>query len=217
MVKGFATPTTILPLKRLLASPARVIAERPDIRAAERDLAYRAALKDAAFAQYYPKVSLSALFGFESATTGSLLQSASRAGTLSGGLTMPIFDFGRIRANINEADANGKEALAVYEKTVLVALSEVEQALAAIAAEERNYSKLTKAVAANQLAVTLAQERYRIGRDSYVNVLLSQQNFYTAKNAQAQSRGEILIQQVRLYKALGGGWHVDSGSIKGQD
>jgi NodT family efflux transporter outer membrane factor (OMF) lipoprotein len=203
-------------LDAVLASPSTVIAVRPDIRAAERELSYRVALKDVAFAQYYPKLSLSGLLGFESGKSGSIFKSTSKAWTLGGGLSLPIFDFGRIRATINEADANGQEALVTYEKTVLGALSEVESALAAIAAEERNYQKLTEAVEANQLAVTLAEERYRIGRDAYLNVLTAQQNLYTASNAQAQSRGEILIQQVRLYKALGGSWKNDK-QFKGDE
>ncbi|MFZ4540425.1 MAG: efflux transporter outer membrane subunit [Rickettsiales bacterium] len=200
-------------LNMVLASPSTVIAERPDIRAAERELSYRAALKDVAFAQYYPKLSLSGLLGFETGKSGSIFKSTSKVWTLGGGLSLPIFDFGRIRADINQADAIGQEALAAYEKTVLGALSEVESTLAAIATEQRNYQKLTDAVEASQLAVTLAEERYRIGRDAYLNVLTAQQNLYTASNAQAQSRGEILIQQVRLYKSLGSGWKNNTTNV----
>lgn len=189
-----------------LATPAAVLAERPDIKAAEEDIKYRVALKDIAFAQYYPKISISALLGLESAKISKLIQGGSIAANAGAGLSLPIFDFGRIKAQVKNADAQTEEALAVYEKTVLTAVSEVESAVSAIENERKHFKALQTAYQSAKLSYKLANSRYKAGLTSYLNVLEAQKSLNQTSQLMAQSNADILINQVRLYKTLGGGW-----------
>lgn len=202
---------TIPAADQLLAAPAAVLANRPDVRAAEKQLHYTAALKDIATAQYFPSISLAALFGVASGSTAKLSNTESHNWSVSAGINIPLFDFGRIRAQIDEADAQGQEAIAQYEKTVLAALSDVESAISGYRSEQQHFADLSASVDANQLALTLAQVRYQHGLSSYLNVLVAQRALYDAKSLQADSQLNICIQAVRLYKALGGGWRTDEG------
>ena len=189
-------------LAGLLATPANVLAGRPDVMAAEKNLVYTAALRDVAFTQYFPTLSLAALFGAESSSSNVFLNPASRMWSATGGLTSPIFDFGRIHAQVKQADAAGQEALAQYQKAVLAALSDVESALVAYQHEQQHNNALESSVKANALALSFAETRYNNGLVPYMDVLTAQKALYEAELASAQSRLQLCVDLVRLYKAL---------------
>lgn len=188
----------------ILATPIDVIEHRPDVQAAKHQVQVDAALKDVAFSQFFPKLSLSALLGSETGSASRLFADPSRTWSLSSGLGMPIFDFGRIRSQMKKADAIAQESMAQFEKTVLLSLKEVESALAAFSSEHEHYQDLTRATKASSLSLKLATERYKNGLSSYLNVLDAQKTLYSAEEAQTLSAYEISIALVLLNKALGG-------------
>ena len=123
-------------------------------------------------------------------------------------LSWPIFDAGRIRANIAVQDARTEQQLTTYAQTVLTALEDVENALVAYSREQVRRVQLADAVAANQQAVALATDLYRAGLGTFLNVLDSQRSLFASQSDLAQSETTIATNMVALYKALGGGWET---------
>jgi multidrug efflux system outer membrane protein len=122
----------------------------------------------------------------------------------------PIFDAGRIRANIAVQDARTEQQLTTYEQTVLTALEEVENALVASGREQRRRVQLADAVTTNQQEVALAADLYGVGLGTFLNVLDSQRALLASQSDLAQSEATIATNMVALYKALGGAgrpWH----------
>lgn len=197
-------PVAASPL--LLATPAAVIANRPDVRSSEQDLIAKNAARRVATAQYFPSVSLPAAFGWQAQRTGDLIGGGSLLWSLAAGINVPIFDFGRIRADINLADANAEESFLNYQKTVQGALSDVETALSDYLAAVNRAPQLAKAVDANQTAVAIAQERYKSGLTNYLEVTTAEQSLYESQQSALQNQADMSSRLVTLYKAMGGGW-----------
>lgn len=195
-----SAPVPVLPETLLLESPASVIATRPDLREAERNLAAATALQGAAIADLYPRLSLSGLLGRQNASS----LPASTIWSAASGLAMPVFDFGRIRARIDAADARQREALAAYEQAALRALEEVETALSSYHNEEQRRQSLEAAAQSSERAVSIADDRYRKGTSAYLDVLVAQRDLYVAQAALARSRADVSRHAVALLKALGG-------------
>ena len=124
------------------------------------------------------------------------------------GVTWPLFDAGRIRANIEVQDAQAERALIVYQQTVLTALQEVENALTVYASEQQRRASLAQAVDANKKAVSLATELYSQGQTDFLNVISAKQQLFQSEDALAQSDRSIGTNLIALYKALGGGWQA---------
>lgn len=121
-----------------------------------------------------------------------------------------MFDMGRIRSNIAQREALLEQSLITYEKTVLTALREVEDALIALAKEEEHREATKEAVAANRKAVKLATQLYTEGQTDFLNVLQSQRSLYLTEDALVQSTAAIATDLVALFKALGGGWEPEA-------
>src|SRR5690606_10554027 len=115
--------------RAILASPAAVIRYRPDLRAAERRLASATAMQGAAIAELFPRISLSAFLGLRNTDVENLFKSAAFSYSAGASLLQPLVNFGRIRAGIDLADAQQREAYVAFEKAVLEALREMETAL----------------------------------------------------------------------------------------
>jgi outer membrane protein TolC len=184
------------------------VRNRPDIRQAERTLAAATAIQGVALSEMYPKLSLSTALGLGSKQTSTLLTGSSKTWSLGAGALLPLFDFGRIRADIDTADALQEQAFLTYQKTVLNALKEVENALVAYMQEKQRLDLITKSVAAQATATQLIDARYRNGLISFLEVLDAKRSLYTAQLAEAQSRAALSMDLVALYKALGGGWQI---------
>lgn len=199
-------PIPALPPTAHVGLPAELLRRRPDIRRAERQLAAASAEVGAATADLYPKFSLTGAFGLQSVSASDWFTGRSRFWSIGPTISWPIFDAGRIRANIEVRNAQQEQALRNYEKSVLTALGDVESALVNYAKEQSRYRSLLEATAANRRAVDLANELYRQGLVAFLNVLDAQRTLYVTENDLAQSEANMASNLVLLYKALGGGW-----------
>ncbi|HXE56283.1 MAG TPA: efflux transporter outer membrane subunit, partial [Tepidisphaeraceae bacterium] len=186
--------------------PTDLVRRRPDIRRAERQLAAATARVGVATAQLYPRLSLSGTFGFDATKFTHIADWSSRYYSIGPSIIWPIFDAGRIRANINIQNENVSQAMSGYEQTVLNALEDVENSLVAYSREQLRRQALSEAVDANRTAVDLANQQYRQGVVDFLTVLESERSLYGAQDALAQSDAQISGDLVSLYKALGGGW-----------
>jgi outer membrane protein TolC len=119
-----------------------------------------------------------------------------------------IFDAGRIRSNIRVQNARQEQALANYEKTVLVSFEDVENALTSYAKEQIHRQSLMAAVQADQQALEISRQYYRSGLADFLNVLDAQRSLYQTQDALVQSELAVSLDVVALYKALGGGWRI---------
>jgi outer membrane protein TolC len=123
-------------------------------------------------------------------------------------VSWPIFDAGKIRANIEVKNAQQEQVLIQYEKTILTALQDVENSLVNYSREQARYRSLIEAVAANRRAVEMSNELYVKGLVDFLNVLENQRSLYASENDLAQSQATMASNLVALYKALGGGWEM---------
>lgn len=189
--------------------PSELLKRRPDIRHTERQLAYANASVGVATAELYPKVNLAAFLGLQNMTITDFTP-VGKSWSAASTLTMPIFNWGKLNANILSKKAQFEQAFLSYQATVLGAFQEVEDALIAYSKEQERHKALAQAVAANQLAVALANERYEKGLTGFIDVLQTQQALYQAESNLSASDGKLSTNLVALYKALGGGWQAEA-------
>jgi outer membrane protein, multidrug efflux system len=203
-----AAPIPTVPPEVPVGLPADLLRRRADIRRAERQLAAATARIGVAEADLYPKLSLTGSLGLESLKLADLTQGASRFWSVGPTLSWPIFDAGRIRANIAVQDARTDQQLSTYAQTVLTALEDVENALVAYSREQVRRTQLAEAAEANRRALALANDLYRNGLGTFLNVLDSERALFSSESDLAQSEATVSTDVVALYKALGGGWET---------
>jgi NodT family efflux transporter outer membrane factor (OMF) lipoprotein len=199
-------PIPVTPPTVAVGIPAETVTRRPDIRKAESELAAQTALVGVATADLYPKLRLSGTIGLEAMKSADFFQSASRFWSYGPGVSWNVFDAGAIRGNIEVQSAMQEQSLITYEKTVLNAMEEVENALTAYAEEQLRRDRLQDTVDAAQRAETLARDKYRAGLMDFTTVLVAQRSLYSFQEQLAISDGAVTSNLVQLYKALGGGW-----------
>ncbi len=197
-----------LPPRIPIALPSDLLWQRPDIRRAERQLAAATAEIGVATAELFPSFSLGALIGLESIDLSRLVTSGSRFWSVGPKVKWSLFDGGKARAGIEASDSRRDRAEIVYEKTVLSALVEVENALVAFAREQEKERILQTAVASAQRALTISRSQYELGLVDFLNVLQSEQSFHQSQDQLVQSEQRLSLDMVILFKALGGGWEV---------
>lgn len=190
--------------------PSELLRQRPDIRAAERQLAAATATVGAAIAELYPRFSLSALIGLQSTSLADLVAASSRFWSTGPTVQWSLLDGGRTRASIAISEARRDHAQATYEKTVLTALAETENTLVAYAREQEKHKILGEAVASGQQALTIAKGQYELGLTTFLNVLQSEAALYQSQDKLTQSDQRLALDMVALYKALGGSWQPES-------
>ena len=186
--------------------PSELIARRPDLAVAERRLAAADQRWLAARRDLYPRLSLTASGGTATRALVDLVDGNFGVWSLVGNLVQPIFQGGRLRANVDRADGASDEAVAMYAGTALRAYAEVESSLAAektLAERERH---LTDAAQQSRAAERLAEDRYRRGLSDYITVLESQRRALNAESERIDARRVRLENRVDLYLALGGGF-----------
>ncbi len=199
-------PLIRLPESVAVTIPAEILRRRPDIRRAERQLAAQTARIGVAAAELYPSLRLNGSIGLNALEIGKLFNVDSRTTSFGPGVTVPIFSGGAIRANIRLQSALQREALAGYRSAVLAGLQEVENALCAYVRErERNYA-LVESVQAARDASELARLQFQAGLISFAEVLDARRSLLSCEDQLARSNGAAVVNLVRLYKALGGGW-----------
>jgi NodT family efflux transporter outer membrane factor (OMF) lipoprotein len=186
--------------------PSELLRRRPDVQAAEHRLEAATARIGVATADLYPRFSLTGSFGLESTRQQDVFNSGSQFWSFGPGLSWPLFDAGRIRANIRVHNAQQQEALALYEKTVLTSLEDVENALVAYGKEQEKRVSLKEAVAANERAMEIANDLYIKGLVDFLNVLDAQRTLYTSQDELSQSQATVATDLATLYKTLGGGY-----------
>ncbi|HXP95092.1 MAG TPA: efflux transporter outer membrane subunit [Telmatospirillum sp.] len=194
-------PFTALDGTILVAAPARVLANRPDIRAAERRFAASLSATEAATKELYPTLSLTALFGVQDSSAFS----ATPWG-LGANLVQPILNFGRIRSQIDAADSRQTQAFLTYQETVLEALEDMENALSVYFHEAARHHDLDLAAQQNRRAVTLANQQYKSGYSGLLDLLVAQHDALEADSAVAASNVQLRKALVTIYAAAGGGW-----------
>jgi NodT family efflux transporter outer membrane factor (OMF) lipoprotein len=206
-----AAPIPATPQITSMGSSADLLQRRPDLIVAERHLAAANARIGAAMAEYYPKISLSALLGSATAiSSGNLFTSGANqaAGVL--GLRWRLFDFGRINAEINLAKGKDAEALAAYRQAVLRATEDVENAFSALVNREEQTITLTRGEASLSRARDSSFVAYQQGAASLIDVLHADETFLQTSDARAQAQTESARAAVAAFKALGGGWQPES-------
>src|SRR6202167_1760755 len=207
-IPGIADPDAIA-VQIPAGLPSDLLRRRPDIRAAEREIAAATARVGVAVADLYPKFSITGTAGLESISTGDFFFGTSRMWQVGPSMTWPIFEGGRIRANIEVRNAQEEQALLSYRKTVLNALADVEDALVAYAKERTRHQALAASAEDFTPPDILALDRYEEGYDTYLDVLEAQRSLYAAQDSLAQSDQQIIDDLIAIYKALGGGWQTD--------
>jgi multidrug efflux system outer membrane protein len=203
-------PIPVPPPQVRIGLPSDLLLRRPDLRRAERELAAATARAGAARADLYPRISLAGFLGLQSFTLGDLADGSSRIWSGGGGISWPIFDAGRIRANIHVQDERQERALVLYEKTLLFAMEDVENGIVAYGKEESRRRSLAAAAEANARSLETANALYRAGLAEYLQVLDAQRNLYDTQSRLTQSESAVTLDLVALYKALGGGWENDA-------
>jgi len=185
-----------------------LLQRRPDIMQAEQGMIGANAEIGVAVANYFPRIGLSALYGGQGVKVEDLFKSDFSIWSIAAGLTGPIFQGGRLRANVKAQEAFWDESISQYKKTVTVAFRETSDALIAQQTLVAQRNALEGQVQANREAVDLAVQRYTGGRASYFEVLDAEQSLFPSEDALAQTQRDQLVAVVSLYKALGGGWNL---------
>jgi NodT family efflux transporter outer membrane factor (OMF) lipoprotein len=191
------------PAVRALSAPAAVLARRPDLRAAEFQLWAAGADTRAARRDFWPTLTLSAALGGQELDPETPFTASGFLGQIAGGLTAPLFSFGRLENARDAADARRTQAEIAYRQAAVDALSEVEAALVALASAEARAATLAEAVAAADDQTRLASQRYRGGVSPFLEVLAAQRAAADARAEQAAARGQALAAYARLNAAAG--------------
>lgn len=187
-----------------IGDTTELLRQRPDVRAAERRLAAATARVGVATADLFPRVSLRGFIGFLSGGWGNLTDSGNRAWQVAPSISWAAFDMGSVRARLRASEAQADGVAAQYEKTVLAALEETENALLAYAKQQTQLkSRLEQSVAARR-AAELAEVRYRAGSSDFLTLLDAQRTQLAADDALAQAEAGVNVGVVAIYKSLGG-------------
>ena len=192
--------------------PSSLLQRRPDIQLQEARLVAANARIGVARAAFFPSISLTGGAGVQSAALTDLFKGPSGVWNFIGSLTQPIFAGGRLSSGVKLAEAQQKEALIVYQQTIQQAFREVSDALVAYR-KNRQFREQQELLAnSTRDALSLAEQRYRGGAASYLEVLDSNTRTFTAELGLAQAQLNELLALVQLYNALGGGWQAASGA-----
>ena len=186
--------------------PSNLLERRPDIRAAEEELVAANASIGQAKAAFYPQVSLTGAYGYQSVGLSDLFTGPARMWQFGPSVSFPLFTGGRLRGNLNLAKASFQESVDRYQQTVQNAFREVSDALIAYQRSQEFFAKQQDLTQADRDAAQLAAVRYEGGVVSYLEVLYNEQQLFDAELLLAQARRDELLSVVELYRALGGGW-----------
>ena len=186
--------------------PAELLEHRPDIRAAEQNLVAANAQIGAARALYFPQLSLSAFAGGESRSLLEIFSSPAHVFNIAPSALQAIFRGGQIKAQVRLSEAQQREMLITYQRTIYTALREVSDALVSFDRLGEQRSQQEQLVQTLEGTVRLSELRYKGGLDSYLQVLDSQRNLFNGQLALARLRLQERVSVVQLYRALGGGW-----------
>ena len=189
--------------------PSELLLRRSDIRLAERLIAKASANIGVATADLYPRFNLAAFIGLQNSRVTDFTP-ISKSWSSANSVSLPIFNWGKINANIKSKKLQHDLVFIDYEKAVLTAFKEVEDALIAYRNEQERNQALVAAIESSQLALEMANERYHKGLTMFLDVLQTQESLYQAQRNLVDSQAQLAVDLVVLYKALGGGWQNQS-------
>jgi multidrug efflux system outer membrane protein len=208
--EGFSVPRSpndAVPPEIPIGLPGDLLERRPDIVEADRNVAAATAQIGVAKTAYFPQLSLSALTGYESTNTTSLVNWQNTIASLGASVAAPIFTGGRLKAGVEQAQAAYRQSLAQYEKAVLVSYQETEDQLSALHFLGEQSKSQGRAVLEAKEAEDIAMSRYKGGLVSYLDVVFAEQTVLANERTAAQIAGERMVASVVLIKTLGGGWN----------
>jgi len=206
IIRGRNLDAQMFPVDVPSGIPANLLERRPDIRAAEQQLASQTARIGVAKSLRFPSITLTAAGGYASDDLSDLVESDSELWNLQVDILGPIFDAGKRRSRVEAEIARTEGALNEYEQTILEAMQEVEDALAGVRYYRDEFTARAIQVRAATSASELSRARYDGGITDYLEVLDSDRSLFDAQLSASQSNRLELVSVVRLYKALGGGW-----------
>ncbi|MBK1674974.1 RND transporter [Ectothiorhodospira shaposhnikovii] len=191
--------------------PADLLLTRPDLRQAEQMLVAANADIGAARAAFFPQISLTGSFGYASSSLSGLFDPARQVWRFAPQISQPLFQGGRLRAELRLAELRKSEAVIQYERAIQTAFYEVADALAGTATYDRQIYAQLRAVMAAERRLELSDLRYRAGFDGRLELLDAQRQLQAARQALLELRRAEIANRVVLYKALGGGLHGHDG------
>jgi NodT family efflux transporter outer membrane factor (OMF) lipoprotein len=197
-----------VPRKVPVGLPGTLVRRRPDVREAEARLHEATAQTGVAVASFYPDVTLNGALSVESLHLTNLFSPTSAAFVLGPSISLPIFEGGQLRGALALSESRQREAAVFFQKTVLRAWKEVDDALTAYREAQRRRADVARSVTENQAALQAARQRYSEGAIDFLNVITTQAQLLQSENDLADSDTQIAIYLVSLYRALGGGWEI---------
>jgi multidrug efflux system outer membrane protein len=202
-----------------IGDPTELLRRRPDVRAAERQLAAATARQGIATADLFPRVNITGFVGFLSGDVGRLFGTTpgndARAWSITPAVSWAAFDLGSVRARLRASEAQSDAAAANYEKVVLAALEDTENGLVAYRTQQERLKSLTEQAAASRRAAELAATLYREGAADFLVLLDAQRTQLDAEDSVAQAEMAVNVSVVAIYKALGGlGQPLNDGAAK---
>ncbi len=217
---GFADPKVAapqglpaVPVEIALGVPAETLRRRPDVRNAERQLAAQTARIGVATADLYPKLTLNGAIGIDASSFAGLFTGNNRIFDIGPRFTWNIFNAGAVRSNIEIQNARQEQAYLAYENTIILALEEAENAITAYINEQKRMQSLNEALTSATDSTNLALSQYKSGLIDFQAVLDAQRTLLSVKDNLSTSKGAVVADLVRLYKALGGGWTPDAAPV----
>ncbi len=210
-ILGPAKPIPAPPAQVAVGMPAELIRQRPDIRRAERQVAAQSEQIGIAKADLFPAFRIVGTLGWTASNFTKLGHGSSFGGSGGPSVRWNLFNYGRLRNNVRAQDALFQQQVADYQNTVLRAYQEVEDATTAYLREQERVKFLEDSVTASRRSVDLALIQYRDGVTDYTRVLDTQRALVNGQDSLADSQGNISLNLIDLYKALGGGWQIRVG------
>lgn len=215
MLTGSGT-IPVAPNEVAVGIPIEMIRRRPDIRQAEMQAAAQSALIGVAQGELYPKFGLLGSFGLATTSSGGndfgdLFSSDSLVGVAGPVFSWSILNYGRIKNNVRVQDARYQQTIIRYQNSVLLAAQEVEDAMVAFLNAQRKSTELAVSVTSSKRSVDLSLIQYRDGVTDYTRVLNSQEFLVQQQDYYTAVRGDIALNLISMYKALGGGWEIREG------
>ncbi|PWK92586.1 multidrug efflux system outer membrane protein [Fulvimonas soli] len=204
------SPATFRPIDASLpiGNAADVLARRPDVRVAERALAAATARIGVAKADWFPHVSLGGFVGFLAGRSSDFGDAQSRAWSVAPSIRWSGLNVARVRNGVKASEARADAALAGYQRTVLAALEDVDNALVGYNKQRERVQKLAEQATQSRRAADLARVRYEAGATGYLELLDAERTQLAAEDQLAEAEAGVNLQAIALYKALGGGWQA---------
>ena len=199
----------ILPIEQPIGVPSELLRRRPDIRRAERNLAAATEHVGSAMAGLFPRLSLRGFVGDISTCLKSLLDASAAAFFIAPVIAIPVFNSRLVTESVDYNQVKCCEAFYEYQKAVLIAFEEAENAIASFHYALKRHQALDDSRNANRDMYDLAQDLYSKGIKDYLEVQTVHRGYIMSEDAYLQSQTDLLLHYIALYKALGGGWDAE--------